>query len=460
MNGIEACVPSRNNFCLCGSGSKFKNCCVDSIKGCSESMHSVFRLLSDSDYSTALLTIRANITNYTIRHRQCVVRLKDVPESMATLFDLDIKALASLIDQLQICYTKLDMNDRYISCLELLLSNIDDERWSEKIAYYKALHFDHHVDDQMAAKKCLESLVDLKNCQDSETLQLYLSVSRKSFTLSETLEIIERILKVETDIGTRLHCHGKKAVEHIMVHEMVSAKNTLTSALGEVSQEVEGEDNLFLKTCIAKLRHILGKVSDDEEMMEKSLGTYRSLLDEGSWTKMGNAHIYFEYALALTDMNYWTEAKAAFEVSYAIDKTDIHLIWISQCCLQMNLVEEAFRLLDNVDVELLDEYDFVDYAWLFTGVAIAKGDRQLLERAKLVLKSSKPDTPYFTKQMDTMLILIYETIERGSGAPLSKKVLRALKLGMKNIMIKPNIFGFGFDFNGFIDDVCDDDNDG
>jgi hypothetical protein len=83
--------------------------------------------LKDSKFKEALYEARAGVTHYTIWHKshtEPVIRA-GMPKNRSFL-EIDIRALAALVDDLMFCHIKANMMDEFPAVLERLRNNIND----------------------------------------------------------------------------------------------------------------------------------------------------------------------------------------------------------------------------------------------------------------------------------------------------------------------------------------------
>ena len=88
--------PSRNSECLCGSGRKFKRCCARTYKADRPAV-AAFAAYNDERYEEALKICRADITQYTIQHKnhtEPLLRNEEAHELVQALLFIDIRALS------------------------------------------------------------------------------------------------------------------------------------------------------------------------------------------------------------------------------------------------------------------------------------------------------------------------------------------------------------------------------
>jgi hypothetical protein len=161
--------------CLCGSGNKFKNCCAAEYN--TSAKDKAFAAYQSGQYSEALKKCRLHLTWYILCHRAHTIPFleSETPEAK-NLFQIDIDALASLVDLLLSCYEQTGKHKQFPKALDGLQNAITDSRWYDKIAYFRALWclFDN-ADDSLIYHE-LNKIADLTNTNDIDVLTLYLQV--------------------------------------------------------------------------------------------------------------------------------------------------------------------------------------------------------------------------------------------------------------------------------------------
>ena len=206
-------TPSKNSLCLCGSGKKFKRCCID--RYASRPPNTRTRpALKSGNYKLALEECRADITQYTIWHKSHTepAIAAGIPEP-DTLLETDIAAMGEFVDLLFHCYTKNDIVDEFPATLERLRSNINDPRWQRKIVYFQAICALWPDWNIASGLRELKKLGSLRDESDVETLQLYVCLSGNRLSFSEKQYYVDKIIQLADSAVDRLHYRGFKAVE-------------------------------------------------------------------------------------------------------------------------------------------------------------------------------------------------------------------------------------------------------
>lgn len=130
--------PSLKSPCLCGSGVKFKKCCASFYE--TSEREEPFDKFNKGDYKDALRSCRLYITWYILCHRAHTVPfLESGSKESEELLEIDIKALASLVDLLRQCYEYTGKHKAFRQALSELRGAISDARWHSFIDYQRVL---------------------------------------------------------------------------------------------------------------------------------------------------------------------------------------------------------------------------------------------------------------------------------------------------------------------------------
>src|SRR4051794_28397089 len=106
MKGISHYAPERNAGCPCGSGKKFKKCCLATYENAGRADHAR-KLYNQGLYEEALVACRSFLCWYVLCHRAHTVPfLKSRSEEAFELLTVDIEALAETLELLHVCYDK------------------------------------------------------------------------------------------------------------------------------------------------------------------------------------------------------------------------------------------------------------------------------------------------------------------------------------------------------------------
>ena len=285
--------PPRKSLCLCGSGLKYKRCCAERLPGAEHFDRRTRALLTEGKYKKALYACRADVTQYTIWHKshtEPAIRL-GMPKT-GSLFQIDIHALAEIVDILLWCHIKTDMMDEFPAVLECLRDNIKDTAWQRKIVYFHAIHALWPDWDESAGRRELKKLGSVADDNDVETLQLYLDLFGDDLSFSENQDLIDRILTLSKKLSDRLHYRGTKAFLYLTIGDQRRADDELSEVIAEARSEQDEEGlSEYERYRLALTLDLLGALRRDDALLTQALGLYQKLLKEDHWSPSGHANL-------------------------------------------------------------------------------------------------------------------------------------------------------------------------
>ena len=449
--------PVRNGPCLCGSGLKFKRCCADHLR--SESLDYRERMLSflrEGKYKQALFESRAYVTQYTVWHKSHTVPAIRVGlPKQGSIFEIDIRALGDLVDDLMFCHVKTNMMEDFPAVLERLRSNIDDPDWQRKITYFHAFHALWPDWDRKAGRRELKKLGSIAEDKDENILQLYLDLFSNSLSFSEQLDLVERILRQSRSFSDLLHYRGAKAVLFLTIGDRRKAD----AELSEVIEEARARKTLgeYERHRLAQTLSLLGALRNDDTLPTEALELYKAVLSEGTWTPLGRADLLGLIGEVYRRKGKWEDAHQSYTQALDAKPIPIHKVFLSECLLQLEQLDQATKTLADVDPEQLTNAERVDYAFAVAALAIETGDRKRLENSIPMLKALEIGDPLFREQRDSVLLNVQEVLTVGISLPLIQRA-RRLFAGLARFVgtyfiLKPTFMGMGVDVGKILEDL-------
>jgi tetratricopeptide (TPR) repeat protein len=409
-------TPTRNSFCLCGSGLTFKRCCVDRLPGTSELGSRTRKFLKEGNYKQALEACRADVTQYTIWHKSHTEPAvnRGMPKK-GTIFEIDVRALADLVGTLFFCYQKAEKSDEFPAVLERLRDNIKDIIWHRKITYFHAFQaLIGTEDDEKAAQRELKKLAPLVDDDDVDTRQLYLQLFGDSLSFSQKHEIIDKIITDTKSLSDRLHYKGALSALYLTIGDLTRAATELEEVINEVRALKTHELSFYERFRFAMDLSLLGSIREDNVFIDEAIDIFSTLLKSDNFTVSGRVNLLGLLGETYKYKSEWENAKASYERAINLERTAIHEIFLCECLLQLQQAGNAITIFDKIKREELNEAEDVDYAYVNAALAIDTGDRTRLDNAKLVLKSVRVQGSIFDKRRDAYLIDVQEAL---SSAP-------------------------------------------
>jgi tetratricopeptide (TPR) repeat protein len=446
-------------MCLCGSGRKFKRCCLPHLPRKVLGV-GTRTAISSENYPGAIVECRADITQYTIWHKSHTEPFfRAAPERAQALLDLDLRSLSELVDTLVRCYAKSQHAPEIPEILERLRANIHHSRWQRKITYFCAVDAYLFHDDPNLARVELTKLGPITEETDSETLQLYLDLFGRQLSFSSMQDLIDRILRFSKNEAEQLHYRSLKAIQYVEIGDNTKGQSELDVAISRFRASDDTKKmNAYSMDTFASALDLLGALRGESQLLDEAIALYREALRLDAWTLSGRAHIFRQLGEALRHKSSWVQALETYESAAQCAPQLILKVFMAECYLQLNQIEKAIDAITTVDVSLLDEAELTDYAFIFAAISVETGDREKLQRAELLLKQQELASPFFRSRRDTLLLSVVEAHRAGTSGSLIKTTRKAIA-GMlaranRYLLLEPNLMGFGIRGNAILADLA------
>lgn len=455
-------TPARNSECLCGSGHRFKQCCADYLPVSDIGTKGRVAAKAD-DYKAALIAARSDITQYTIWHKAHTaphIRVchDELPKPFyERLLNIDVKALSECVDSLLWCYNQLNRTDELPAVLERLRLNIDHPLWHRKIIYFHALQLLGKNWDDEAGKKELKKLGSMDDETDTEILQLCLDLFHDELSFSTRQKLIGRIVDLTENPEERLHYQFLRAVSLLMVDDQKGATEKLQAAIHDYrSVRDEKDESAYGLTYYASACEMLGQIDKDRLLIDEAVTLFQQLVVREDLNIKGVANAYRNLGDALCSISSWEEAKEAYSAAFERAPDEILKVFISQCLLYLNNIEEAEQCLSTVEKTALTASETVDFAFTFSQVAIESGKNENLVSAEHELRTIEIAEPYFKQYKDELLISVIDRLRIGPSKERAAKTRGVIQkisyFFCRYAILKPNFMGIGININKIVED--------
>lgn len=275
-NYLRQYEPRAKMPCLCGSGQKFKNCCSGEYDtSAKDNAHNAYNA---GHYREALRKCRLHITWYILCHKAHTIPfLETKTKESKELFQIDIEALADLVNLLMSCYEQTGKHTQFPQALDALQNAVTDIRWYDRVAYFRALWqlFDD-ADDRLIYHE-LKKISDLESTKDLDVLTLYLQVCpEKSFP--KRIEIIDRILTSNPPPGILLQYQTLKGVQYYLLKDFETANSIVTSAVVKFKSDGLDNPSIYDLGMLAQSLYILGELSNNNACFVESRSFLKKIL--------------------------------------------------------------------------------------------------------------------------------------------------------------------------------------
>ena len=420
-----------------------------------------------SNYPAALLAARADLTQYTIWHKSHTLPLfQKNPEAIRALFDTDIEALGELVDDLLFCYERLKREDEIPKVLVSLEPNARSSIWTQKITYFKAMHALGRGWNKDAGLLALQTLGNLDDVEDPETLALYLNLSVDDLSLSEHLKHIDRVIGSTENFSTKTHQMTMRAMKLLTHNDSKGAVLGFRDVLKVFDEHGDFNDlDAFQQNKYCQSLYMFGAINLDFKQEELAIHSFKlsiehfeiMLLNE-NFTPHGRSGIYRDIGDAYRLMDKFKNAIEAYDRSYAYEHNAIILVFRASCLHELGKTQKALELIDTLSISDFDQDDGkADFVIHYSILAIASGDTSRLNKAKVLLDIPIKRAPIFHQQAQRMSKIVLEALHSGPSEELNMKARLSIRENILRVnsylQLQPNIMGIGIDLNKIIEDV-------
>jgi len=451
MLRIEQCEPGRNEACVCGSGRKFKRCCMDDYR--SDVWRHAFKQYNQGLYEDALISCRRYITWYILCHRAHTVPFLASGTSEALrMLHIDIDALGNLVDLLHLCYYRTGRTAEFPGVVDRLSTAISDARWDAKVRYFKALWFLLDRDDRESASKEI-STINIDGCVDPDILMLYLDVYPKPLPFEQKISLLDRILQHAEKPSELLQYTCLKGISYCLISEFDEGCRIIASAIETYKSKEQQRGNAYGASFLAHALQSLGRFSNKDEPVREAADIYKSQLELCRERGYGPAYGAM-LAKALGDchnfLGEYDVAAGYYEESLKYEDSELTKVFLAEAYVSRGDVDVARDLLVKVDTSRLNDAGNYDCAVSWTMLAIRSQKPTDLELAKGLLKSARAHDPLFIHHRDLWLLTLLETRPKADEG-LIRRLVRSLN---KYIILNPNVFGVGVNINRIVEDMA------
>jgi tetratricopeptide (TPR) repeat protein len=442
--------PKRNELCTCGSGRKFKKCCMEDYS--SGAQEKAFEKYNKGLYAEALTACRHHLTWYILCHNAHTVPfLSSGTKESSDLLTIDIEALADLVGLLHRCYFKTGQSEEFPSSLDRLVNAVDDLRWRDKVVYFRALWWLLDKDDRNSALSIV-SEIDIEACKDPEILALYLDVSPQELAFKTRVAILDRIIANTHKDSYKLQYTVLKGIAYCLINDVNQGCQIIKEAADDYRKLNDKNRTPYGDMHLAHALQILGEFLGDGNTVLEAVTQYEAILQEVERHEYAEAYaadVKKSLGDCLSFLKEYHKAVKYYRESLRHEDADLTRVFLSRAYVNLSDPESSRGLLKSIDASQFDENSHYDYAISWAILATNSLLSDDLEMAKAQLKQAKSNWPLFIGLRDSTLIQLLETV---SKKPKSK--LKDL-IGLLNryVSLNPNLFGIGINFNKIVEDV-------
>lgn len=450
--------PNLNAPCLCGSGVKFKQCCLgNNDVHCGLMIDSARELLLKNDFKGALKLVRLGITNYSILHKtNTEPYVFSDNETILWLLNIDIKALSELVEYLLDCYRGLHDYSSFECDLERLRNNISDARWQRKITYFQILaSLGEHWPEKIG-KREVKKLLPINEEDDAEIIQLYLHFCSNELSFKKNIDILDRLLSLVEKPSEKLQYSVVKGIKYLSIGDMEESQTIIEEAIKDYESTDWANDNCYGLVQHAKAISLLGDIKRSAELKSLSVKEFLSLLDNHKWTDCGVADIHAEIGRSLFHIRKFDEAIEYYEKSLKITDSNLVRIFLSQVKMDLN-DKTAIDIIKRVETDIpkLSESEFIDFIFTYASISISFNDKEMIGKSLNYLSNSPSLELIFEKQKNEIISQITNLYASGNlktHSSVLTKLKSILSRTSRYLILQPNIAGLGININNIVQD--------
>lgn len=451
--------PNLNAPCLCGSGLKFKRCCLgNNDVHCGIMIDSARELIINKDFKGALKLVRLGITNYSILHKtNTAPYIYSDNESIIWLLNIDIKALSELVESLLDCYRGLHDYSSFECDLERLRNNISDARWQKKITYFQILaSLGEHWSEKIG-KREVKKLLPIDEENDTEIIQLYLHFCSEELSFKKNIDILDRLLSLIEKPGEKLQYRVVKGIKYLSIGDQEESQTIIEEAIKDYESTDWANDSCYGRIQHAKAISLLGDLKKSAELKALSVKEFISLLDNHKWTDFGVADIHAQIGRSLFHIKKFDEEIKHYEKSLQITDSNLVRIFLSQVKLDLN-DKIAIDLIKTVEINIseLSESEFLDFIFTYASIGISFNDKEMIDKSLNYLSNSPSLELIFEKQKNDIISKITNLYASGNfntQNTVLTKLKSLLRRTSRYLILQPNIAGFGININNIVQDI-------
>lgn len=444
----------RNEECLCGSGVKFKHCCIDYVGECHDIKRTVTEI-EKGDFNLALKYCRADLTDYLINvksHTEPLLVLK--PSFGHKFLNVDIKAMSEILDRLMFIINTGKFDVDFIGLLDRLRNFFYNPKWHDRITYYKAAWIYFFENNEEAATEVLVN-VSYKEIEDLDYLQMYFDLCSDELSFSQKQEVLDKLIGLEKKYSGKIQYTGIKGMEFLLIGDEGKAKELFDEAIELAMNNLDKFTDSYDFYQLGQVFHFAGRLLKNDKFLEKSIEYYIKSSEIEPMTKSGFSMVYTHIGDSYFALNDLDKALDYYFKSLDFEINPITKIFIAQIYIEKDEFEKAREVLDQLCFESLTKENKTDYLFVLSKLVILKRNNEKAKFACDELKKLTFDTKYFSdlsNQLITELLEIYKDFSSNEVLEQSrvKKLLSKLN---EYCILQPNFNGIGFNFNSLFTDI-------
>ncbi len=449
----------RNSDCLCGSGKKYKYCCLPLIGKHKDYSLATRIEFNKGNYEEALKLCRADLTNYLINvksHTELLLITKSYFGQ--ELLSIDIKALSEIIDMLMIIIKCGNLEVDFQNTLKRLKKIFYNERWHFRLNYYKAAWEYFIRDDRVSAKAILKT-INYNEIMDLDFLEMYYDLFADELSFSQNIKFLEKLISKENKCPSIIHYKGILALTYFLLGDAAKARDILLESIRIAEKNLTQFTDFYGYYQLARVYWFAGKLSKSATLLNKSIEYFQKSSKVDSLTQSGYAMIFSHIGDVYFDLQEYDQALENYFKSQKYIDMPLTNILIAQVYLEMKDFTNADKYLSKVIYESLTEDNKIDYLFNLCRFVIIKKNNKQAEFIYNELNKLELHDKYFSDRRYELMNNLLEIYKDFSSEELieKSKAKSLLNIISECIMLRPNFMGVGIDINSIIKNIINKD---
>ena len=411
------------------------------------------KLYKDSKYDKAFSLEYDNIVEYLALYKRDTLPLKNLNQDLYEgLLQIDIKALSASIYFLIRCYEKTNKKIDILALFDKLKDEIDSEIWKQKIIYYNILVKAFVFHDDSGAIDDLKKIDNILDIQDLDLLSIYHYLMIENLTFSERVKIKEIIVNKADCSTIKLQYQTSLGLEYFLIGDHPKAIIEIENGLNKFDLKNNQEEAYYTDYILGTSNYFLGLLKNNLDLFISARDYFLKSLSSDKYNVDGKAYLSNLIGDCYYGENDLTLAKNCYLRSIKLKKSNQAIISLINI-LRISGNQAEIKKWDlEIDKDNLNESEKYDYLIVRAEIAIEDNDYSSAERIYKEFEQLELKDPYFKELRDkTVKKLMEYCINKDSST--KNETFTFLNKIRKCLILQPNIFGLGFDFNKFFENT-------
>jgi len=446
----------RNHVCLCGSGLKYKKCCLPCIEfnGIKPNyLKLAGECFDQGKYVDSERYFRAHLTQYLIWYNEHTIPLlKHAPVEVEELFSTDIEAIAELSASIARALYKQDKRtsiDRFLEYISVLIKN-------EKLNFYidtqRALWLAYENKNGAAVKLLDRYAYDtVENIPTTSggisALGTYLELKCFDIPSRISLKLVEKLLVAVDTSELKIDLLSRKARIAFLSNDEELATTTASILEKDMLAYEKIDKNAVkgLTEVLPNAYRTLAIVLRKDIYKQKMVELFKKRIAQNNENVVVIAESYYSMGQAYDMLRHYEQAIECFSKAINLENKPEYHLDLAKSYIGSAEYKKAEKVIHTIDYDKLKGSFRIDYLSYLADIALAKRDANLAIKTEKLLAGLKEQTPYFQVLISNYRGILLDFVsKRYSVDSLSYKIRHFLA---KNLILQPNAFGIGINFN-------------